>query len=217
MKQITVLVADDHAVFREGLCMLLSQEPDMKVVGEAVDGHQAIAMAEALRPDIMLLDVRMPRLDGLKALPRIRLKSPETKILILSGFLEDDFIVEALQNGAKGYLVKTLSTGDLLKAIRATHAGEVWAERKVLAHLLDDLLQKVNPPKLPASEARMDLTNREQEIVKWATQGLTNKEIAARLGISDKTVKTHLGNIFSKLKISRRLQLLLHRISGGPH
>lgn len=213
MDQIKVLIADDHALFREGLSLLLEQHPDIKVIGEAADGFQALQMAETLQPDILLLDVRMPGMGGIEVLSKIRLKSARTKVLILSGFLEDEFIVEALQNGAKGYLLKTLSHGEIAKAIRATHAGEFWAERKVLSHVFEILLQQVNAHQLPLSEMRANLTDREQEIVSWVMQGMTNKEIAAQLGISEKTVKTHLGNIFSKLKISRRLQLLLYRIA----
>ncbi|MBI2902083.1 MAG: response regulator transcription factor [Candidatus Methylomirabilis oxyfera] len=215
MDQINVLLVDDHALFREGLRMLLEQHADIKIVGEAGDGFQAIRMVESLQPDIMLLDVQMPRMGGIEVLSKIRHKSSKTKVLILSAFLEDEMIIEALQNGAKGYLLKTLSHKEIARAIRATHSGEFWAERKVLSHVLETLLQKVHARQAPLSEMRVSLTDREQEIVEWVMQGMTNKEVAARLGISEKTVKTHLGNIFSKLKISRRLQLLLYRIADG--
>ena len=212
MNQITVLIADDHALFREALHLLLAQEGDIQVVGEATDGQQALIMTEAFQPDILLLDVRMPGVNGLDALPRIRAKSPGTKVLMLSGYPEDDFIVEALQLGAKGYLSKSLTRADLVKAIRATHAGELWAERKMLMQTLKSLLQKVNNLHVsPSPETGEALTDREHEIVKWVIQGMTNKEIAAQLGISDKTVKTHLSNIFGKLKVSRRIQLVLYR------
>jgi two-component system response regulator DegU len=213
MDPIKVLIADDHALFREGLRMLLTQESGIQVVGEATQGDEALSMAEALEPDILLLDIRMPKVDGLTVLPKIREKSPRTKVLILSAFFDDDLIIEAMQNGAKGYLLKEATYKDLIKAIYATHAGELWAERKVLTQLLESLFQKVNDPHVPISEIRENLTEREQEIVKWVIHGMTNKEIATQLGISDKTVKTHLGNIFSKLKVSRRLELLLYRIA----
>jgi DNA-binding NarL/FixJ family response regulator len=212
MRQITVLIADDHALFREGLRMLLAQEEDILCVGEAVDGVEAVTLAEALKPDILLLDVKMPGGDGLKFLSKIRARSPGTKVLILSGFPEDEFIIEALQSGAKGYLPKTLTHADLVKAIRATHAGELWAGRRIITQVLESLLQKVMSLQRPLSEARNSLTGREQEVVNWVIQGMTNKEIAAQLGISDKTVKTHLSNIFDKLSVSRRLQLLLYQI-----
>lgn len=196
--------------------MLLAQEPAISVVGEAADGLQAIRLAEALQPDILLLDIRMPGLGGIEALPQIREKSPGTKVLILSGFSEGELMAKALQLGAKGYLSKLLTHRDLIRAIRATYAGEVWAERKVLSEVLESLRQKMQEKNLPLSDMQETLTDREHEIVKWVIQGMTNKEIATRLGISDKTVKTHLSNIFNKLKISRRLQLVLHRIVEQP-
>lgn len=213
MDPIKVLIADDHAMFREALRMRLTQESGIQVVGEATQGDEALSMAEALEPDILLLDIRMPKVDGLTVLPKIREKSPRTKVLILSAFFDDDLIIEAMQNGAKGYLLKDATYKDLIKAICATYAGELWAERKVLTQLLESLFQKVNDLHVPISEIRENLTEREQEIVKWVIHGMTNKEIATQLGISDKTVKTHLSNIFSKLKVSRRLELLLYRIA----
>ncbi len=210
MNRITVLIADDHALFREGLRLVLSQEESIQIVGEATDGKQSLIMTEALQPDILLLNVRLPEMNGLDALPKIRAKSPGTKVLILSSYPEDDFIVEALRRGAKGYLSKTLTRADIVKAIRVTHAGELWTERKMLTQTLESLLQKANS--VAPQRPREALTDREREIVKWVIQGMTNKEIAAQLGISDKTVKTHLSNIFGKLKLSRRLQLLLYRI-----
>lgn len=196
--------------------MLLAQEPAISMVGEAADGLQAIRLAEALHPDILLLDIRMPGLGGIEALPQIREKSPGTKVLILSGFFEGELMIQALQLGAKGYLSKLLTHRDLIKAIRATYAGEVWAERKVLSEVLESLRQNIQEKNLPLSDMQETLTDREHEIVKWVIQGMTNKEIATRLGISDKTVKTHVSNVFNKLKISRRLQLVLHRIVEQP-
>ncbi len=212
MHQITVLIADDHALFREGLRMLLAQDHNIMVVGEAADGLQALSLADSLQPDILLLDIRMPEVGGLEALPRIRAKCPMTKILILSGFPEDELISKALEMGAKGYLLKTLTHKDLLKAIHATYAGEIWAERRVLTHILESLRKRVRDLHRPLAETRETLTDREQEVVTWVMQGKTNKEIASQLGISESTVKTHVSNIFSKLRVSRRLQLLLYRI-----
>ena len=212
MYQITVLIADDHDLFREGLRMLLAQDRGIMVVGEATDGLKALSLTKSLQPDILLLDVRMPELDGLEALPRIRATCPMTKVLVLSGFPEDEFIARALELGAKGYLLKTLTHKDLLKAIHATHAGELWAERKVLAAVFETMVHKLRGPSLCQPDLRQPLTEREQEIVKHVIQGMTNKEVATQLGISDATVKTHMTNIFSKLKVSRRLQLLLRQI-----
>ncbi len=213
MQQITVIVADDHALFREGLITLLSQYNDIKVVGEAADGLETVSLVEALQPDILLLDIRMPKLSGLEVLAKIRLSSPRTRTLILSGFIEDEYITEAFHHGAKGYVVKVTTHQNLVKAIRTTHAGELWAERKVLSQVVDSLLQRMEGLNSPQSALRETLTEREQEVVKWVIQGMMNKEIATQLGISEKTVKAHLSNIFSKLKVSRRLQLLLHQIA----
>lgn len=213
-RSIRVLIADDHPLFREGLALLLAQEPDIRVAGQAVDGPQTLRMAEALQPDILLLDIRMPEANGLDDLPKILRKSPKTKILIVSGFLEEDLLVEALQHGAKGYIPKTSTQSDLIKAIRATHAGEIWAGRRALAHLLENLLQKANGLEGALSATRSILTNKEREVVKYVIQGMTNKEIAPRLNVSEKTIKTHLSNIFKKLNVSRRAEILLYRFVG---
>ena len=213
MNRIKVLIADDHALFREGLGMLLAQQDDIQVVGEAKDGLETLNQVEALQPDILLLDILMPEVGGLEVLPKIRARCPKTKVLMLTGFLEEELITEAMQNGAKGYLLKGADYKELVKAIRATHAGELWAERKVLTLLLESLFEKVSGLHASRSVSRESLTEREHEIVGWVIQGMTNKEIAEQLGISDKTVKTHLSNIFSKLKVSRRLELLLYRIA----
>ncbi len=193
--------------------MLLAQDNRIMVVGEAEDGLQALSLTEYLQPDILLLDVQMPEVGGLEILPKLRAKCPLTKVLILSGFPEDELRTRALELGARGYLLKTLTHKDLLKAIHAAYAGEIWAERRVLTQILDNLRKKVHDLYGPLAETRESLTNREQEVVTWVMQGKTNKEIAAQLGISESTVKTHVSNIFSKLRISRRLQLLLHRIA----
>lgn len=192
--------------------MLLEQEPAISVVGEAADGLQAISMAETLQPDILLLDIQMPGLGGIEALLHIHKKSPRTRVLILSGFSNDEFMIQALQLGARGYLEKTLSHKDVAKAIRAIYNGEIWADRKVLTQVMENLYRKVHGVNAPFLETQETLTDRERDIVRWVIQGMTNKEIAARLGISDKTVKTHLSNIFSKLKINRRLELILYQI-----
>lgn len=216
MSPISVLIADDHALFRGGLGALLRRHKDIQVVGEATDGRQAISMVEALQPDILLLDVQMPELDGLEALLQVRKKSPRTKVLMIAKVLKDEFIIKALQLGAKGYVSKSLKHTALVKAIRATYAGEIWAERRILTQVLESLCRTVHGMNPSLSEIQQTLTAREREIVKWTIQGMTNKEIAARLGISDKTVKAHLNHVFGKLKISRRLQLTLHRIVRQP-
>lgn len=211
MPKITVLIADDHALFREGLGKLLAQSDDIQVVGEAADGLQVTDMVEALQPNILLLNPQLARLGGIDVLPLIRRKSPRTRTLILCESSDNDHMINALQLGAKGCVAKTFTHKDLVRAIRAVDNGEIWAERKVLTQVLESLRRKVYGANVPSREMQDTLSDREQEIVKWVIQGRTNKEIAAELGISDKTVKAHLSNIFGKLNISRRLELVLNR------
>lgn len=191
--------------------MLLSQEPAISVVG-ATDCNQAVSMVEALQPDVLLLAVNTPEPNALDLLPLVGKRSSRTRVLILFGFSDEGFMSRALQLGAKGYVPKALNRNDLVKAIQAIHVGENWAGRKVLAEVLESLCRKAYEVNRCLPEKQEVLTDREQDVVKWVIQGMTNKEIAARLDISDKTVKTHLSNIFSKLKINRRLQLALHQI-----
>lgn len=212
MDRISVLIADDHTLSREGLCALLAQEPAIFVVGGA-DCHQAIGLVEARQPDILLLAVNAPEPNALDLLPVVSRKSSRTRVLMLSASPDDELMSRALQLGAKGYVLKTLNRNDLVKAIRAVHAGENWAGRKVLAEVLESLYQKTYQMNRCLLEKQEALTDRERDVVKWVIQGMTNKEIAARLDISDKTVKTHLSNIFSKLKVNRRLQLAFHQIA----
>ncbi len=207
--RIRVFIVSDLAILREALCMLLASEEDIRVVGESVDGQEALNGVETLKPDIVLLDIQTPELDGCEVIVRLRAKSPGTKILILARALESSFVAGALRDGAKGCLMKTAKPRELVKAIRAVQDGEMWAERKALTECLEGLLQKVNDLSRPVSVAQEALTGREHEIVQWVSQGMTNKEVATRLSISEKTVKTHVSNIFRKLNISRRLELLL--------
>lgn len=211
MSPISVLIAADSTPFREELRMVLAQEQAISVVG-AVDGHQAASITEALRPDILLLTANRPGRAALDMLPVIRKRSPDTRVLILSEESDDEFIGNALELGAKGCVSKTVDHKDLVKAMQTIYAGEMWVGRKLLAGVLESLRQKTQELNYPFSEAQATLTSREQEVVRWVIQGMTNKQIAARLEISDKTVKAHLSNIFSKLKINRRLQLALYRI-----
>jgi DNA-binding NarL/FixJ family response regulator len=209
---VRVLIASEHALFREGLRLSLAQHEGMQVVGEAADGPQTLRLAEALQPDILLLDVQKPQAGELEILPHLRAESPRTHVLILAGVLEDAFIVEALQQGAMGYLLKTATQGDLVKAVHAVCAGELWVQRKVLTEVLEYMRQMIRELQCLPIEWQETLTDREREVVTWVMRGRTNKEIATQLAISEKTVKAHLRNIFPKLKVSRRAQL-----RSAPH
>jgi len=214
MEKITILIADDNPAFRKSLRALLAHEADMVVVGEATDGREALDLAERLQPSLILLDVVMPKAIGLEGLSRLRTKSPGTKVLILSAYSGDEYVAEALMYGGKGYILKTAHPDELIKAIRITHSGDLWAGRRVVAKTLEGLLQKVHPEEDLLQDLRDELTGREREVMKWVVLGQRNKEIARQLGISEETVKTHLRNIFRKLQITRRSQLILQRYRG---
>jgi DNA-binding NarL/FixJ family response regulator len=209
---VRVLIASEHVLFREGLRLSLVQQEDMQVIGEAADGPQTLHMAEALQPDILLMDVQKPQAGEAEILSHLRARSPRTHILILASILDNAFIIEALQQGAMGYLLKTATQRDLVKAIHAIYAGELWVQRKVLTAVIEHMRQMIRAlPGLPL-ELQETLTDRECEVVTWVMRGKTNKEIATQLAISEKTVKAHLRNIFPKLKVSRRAQLC-----GAPY
>ena len=204
---VMVLIASDHAIFREELRLSLAQQEGIQVIGEAADGPQTLHMVEALQPDILLLYVQKPKACELDLLSNIRVRSPRTHVLILSDVFEDAFIAEALQQGAMEYLLKTAPQRDLVKAIYATYAGELRAQRKVLTEMLDRMHQKMRELHGLPLKLQETLTDRECEITTWVMRGMTNKEIATQLNISEKTVKAHLRNIFQKLEVSRRAQL----------
>jgi DNA-binding NarL/FixJ family response regulator len=209
---VRVLIASEHALFQGGLRLSLAQQEDIQVIGEAADGPQTLCLAEDLQPNILLLDVQRPQTSELVILSHLRARSPRTHILILAGVLDDAFIVEALQQGVMGYLLKTATQCDLVKAIHAIDAGELWVQRKVLTEVLEHMRQMIRALPGPPIEWQETLTDREREVVTWVMQGKTNKEVATQLAISEKTVKAHLRNIFPKLKVSRRAQLC-----GAPY
>ncbi|HSF34370.1 MAG TPA: response regulator transcription factor [Candidatus Tectomicrobia bacterium] len=207
MDQITVLISDVHAVLRERISRFLRQQKDIQVVGEATDWRQVLSQVEALRPHILILDLGMPKMGGLEALPQIRVKSPTTKILVRAEFFEEDFVARGLQDGIHGCVLKSAPPPELLKAIRTTHAGEFWVQRRLVTRVVESLRFKVEELQGSAWQLGDVLSKREQEVVIWAMQGMTNKEIGGQLGISAKTVKTHLQHVFRKLNVRRRVQL----------
>lgn len=207
MDPITVLIADAHATFRQQLSRLLAEQVDVQVVSAATDGCQVLRLMAALYPHILLLDIRMPKMGGLEVLAKIRGKSPSTKILILADRVEEEFIAAALLHGVQGCLLRTAPPTELVKAVRAIHAGELWAQRKLLARVVERLRARVEELQGAAWQLREVLSEREQEVAILAVRGMTNQEIAVQLGISAKTVKTHLQNVFRKLKVRRRVQL----------
>lgn len=197
---IRVLVADDHAVVRSGLGQLLATAPDLELAGEARDGEEAVATAEAARPDVILMDISMPNLDGVEATRKIIARDPEARIVMLTSMADNRKILDALEAGASGYLLKHAGPDELLNSIRAAAAGDAPLDPKAARALLDS---RRNP------SAEKTLSAREQEVLRLVTQGLANKQIARRLAISERTVKAHLTNVFSRIGVTDRTQAAL--------
>ncbi len=213
---IRLLLADDHVMLRQGTAELLRREPDLEVVGEAGDGQQAIELARALKPDIVVMDVRMPVLSGIEATRRIRESLPDVQVLVLTAHDDDQYIFSLLQAGASGYLLKTAPVSDLVKAIRQVRSGESPLDpaiaRKVVVHMSGD--RKQEPPGAETSTTP-ELTARELEVLQLLTHGRSNRAIAEELCLSDRTVQAHLTSIFAKMQVSSRLEAVLAGIRRG--
>jgi NarL family two-component system response regulator LiaR len=207
---IRLLIADDHTIVREGLRALFATEPGIEVVGEAADGEQAVDLARRLQPDVVLLDMVMPRKDGLSAIPAIRAHSPAARILVLTSFAEDDKVFPAIKAGALGYLLKDSSPAELLQAIRSVHQGEASLHPTIARMLIKELNRPPAGP--PTAEP---LTEREVEVLRLVAQGLSNDDIAARLVVSERTVRTHVSNILDKLHLANRTQATLYALKQG--
>jgi NarL family two-component system response regulator LiaR len=208
--KIRVLIADDHAVVREGLRGLIGYQADMEVVGEAEDGLQAVLRARALQPDVILLDLVMPRMGGLEAIREIIEENPQARILVLTSFAEDNSVFPAIKSGALGYLLKDSSPQQLLQAIREVHRGESSLHPAVARMLIREISR---PSDLPPSEE--PLTEREMEVLRLVAQGLSNEEIAARLIISERTVRNYVSSILNKLHLANRVQAALYALREG--
>lgn len=199
---IKVLVVDDHAVVRTGLGQLLATAPDLELVGEAKDGQEAVEAAETAAPDVILMDISMPVLDGVEATRRIVARDPGARIVMLTSLADNRQILDALEAGASGYMLKHAAPDELLGAIRSAAAGDAPLDPKAARALLDS--RRVAP-----ADKDKTLSAREQEVLRLVAQGLANKQIARRLGISERTVKAHLTNVFSALGVSDRTQAAL--------
>ena len=208
---VRILLADDHPIFRDGLRRLLEAEPGFHVVGEASDGAEAVAMARKLKPDLLLLDLAMPKHPGLEAVRELGNSDNPTRILLLTAAVEKEQIVEALQLGARGVVLKESATQLLLNSIRAVIAGQYWVGRETISNLVEYLRGLLAPTPAP-KQKRFGLTPRELEIVSAVVAGYTNKDVAAHYKISEDTVKHHLSNIFDKLGVSTRLELALFAV-----
>ncbi len=207
---IRVLIADDHAVVREGLRALIEAKPDMKLIGEAEDGVQAVLLARSLKPDVILLDLMMPRMDGIQAISEIKRENPDARILVLTSFAGDDKVFPAIKAGALGYLLKDSSSQALIQAIRDVYRGESSLHPTIARKLVREFNQ-------PASAAAggPSVTGREVEVLKLIAAGLSNQEIADRLIISERTVCVHITSILGKLHLANRTQAALYALREG--
>ncbi len=208
VREIRVVIADDHAMFREALRDLLERESDFRILGEAGSGREAIEIAASLKPDILLLDLIMPRLSGIEALRRLTHVSPEVRIILLVDSPERSQIVEALKLGARGVVSKETSAQLLLKSIHAVASGEYWVGHQNVSDLID-FLRNADPKPSARSSSGFRLTRRQIEIIAAIVDGYTNKEIAKKLSISEQTVKHHLTSIFEKVGVTNRLELAI--------
>ena len=212
---IRLLIVDDHAIVREGLRTVLAEAPDVEIVGEAADGPSAVVQAQALQPDVMLLDLMLPGLNGIEVTQRVRQAQPSCRILLLTSFAEDQNVVAAMQAGAAGYLLKDVLQGDLLNAIRQSMVGEPVLHPEVQRKLIEHLTR---PPAAPPAVTRAqvaDLTDREHDVLRLIAQGRSNREIADQLHITEGTVKGHVSNILSKLHLQDRTQAALFAVRQG--
>jgi NarL family two-component system response regulator LiaR len=203
---VRILVVDDHGVVRQGLRMYLALDPELEVVGEAANGAEALSLAHELRPDVILMDLLMPVMDGIAATQAIRRELPEVEVIALTSVLEDRAVYGAMRAGAIGYLLKDTQADELCQAIKAAAAGQVQMSPSVAARLLREV---------PAPPSPEPLTERETEVLRQLAQGKSNKEIAASLVIAEKTVRTHVSNVLAKLGVTSRTQAALHAVRTG--
>lgn len=213
MDKIAILLADDHVLVREGTRELLEREKDMLVVGEAGDGEEAVGLTAELHPDVVIMDIAMPKLNGIEATKRIKVANPETAVLILSAYDDDQYIFALLEAGAAGYLLKDVPSHELVEAIRAVNAGESALHPAIARKVINRFAS-------PRGEARAEvavdqLSKREMEVLKLAARGMTNMEIAQGLVLSVRTVQGHLSNIFSKMQVGSRTEAVIQALNRG--
>jgi DNA-binding NarL/FixJ family response regulator len=221
--KIRIVVADDHPIFRDGLCKLLGLEEDFQVVAQAQDGRQVLDVLQQFEPDILLLDLKMPGLDGLATLQRLQAAKNRTRVIVLTASDDKNEFVQAMKLGTSGIVLKQTATELLIKSIRKVHAGEIWLDSHTTAAVIRQFVANDEAPAAPAPQTqsrereRSPLSQREREIVALVAQGFKNKEMAEKMFISEQTVKNHLHNIFDKLGVSDRLELALYAIHNNLH
>src|SRR5579871_3733468 len=221
--KIRIVVADDHPIFRDGLCKLLALEEDFEVVAQAQDGREVLDVLQQYEPDILLLDLKMPGLDGLGTLQRLQAARNRTRVIVLTASDDKNEFVQAMKLGTSGIVLKQTATDLLIKSIRKVHAGEIWLDSHTTAAVIRQFVSndEVAPPPQqapqPRERERSPLSQREREIVALVAQGFKNKEMVEKMFISEQTVKNHLHNIFDKLGVSDRLELALYAIHNNLH
>lgn len=215
MDKIRILLAEDHAVVREGTRSLLEQEEDLQVVAEAGDGEEAVRLAQELQPNVVLMDVAMPRLSGVEATRRIKEICPSASVLVLSAYDDDQYVFALLEAGAAGYLLKNVRGRELIEAVRATYSGESVLSPSVARKVLNRFAAAGRRLPKDGEQEEQPLTSREMAVLGLAAQGLSNKEIARELAVSVRTVQAHLGNIFSKLQVGSRTEAVVLALRRG--
>ena len=207
---IRVLIVDDHTIVRKGIRALLAEIAGIEVVGEAGNGQEAVAQAETLHPDVILMDLAMPKMDGIEATRQIKASQPDSRILVMTSFAADDKVFPAIKAGALGYLLKESTPEDLVQAIHQIHRGESSLHPTIARKVLQEITHPPDRPPTPNP-----LTEREAEVLRLVAQGLSNQDIARKLNISDPTVRTHVSNIMSKLHLATRIQAALYALREG--
>jgi DNA-binding NarL/FixJ family response regulator len=216
--KIRIVVADDHPIFRDGLCKLLALEEDFQVVAQAQDGKQVLEVLQECEPDVLLLDLKMPGLDGLATLQRLQAMKHRTKVIVLTASEDKNEFIQAMKFGTSGIVLKQTATELLIKSIRKVYAGEIWLDSHTTAAVMRQFAAADEMPAAPPPpRERPPLSQREREIVALVAQGFKNKEMAEKMFISEQTVKNHLHNIFDKLGVSDRLELALYAIHHNLH
>lgn len=213
MEQIRILIVDDHTVVRDGLASMLARQQDFQVVGEASNGAEAVEKTQELKPDVTLMDLRMPEMDGVEAMRNIKEQDADAKFIVMTTFDTDEYIFDAIEAGAKGYLLKDASRDALFDAVRAVHRGESLIEPGVASRLLDRLAQLSKRGNEPGPSNI--LSAREIEVLQLMSTGSANKQIAASLSVSESTVKTHVANIFQKLDVNHRTEAVTQALQRG--
>lgn len=210
---IRIILADDHAAMRHGLRLILEQQPDFEVLGEVSDGREAVALAETLKPDVAVLDITMPNLNGIEAARQITAKQPEVSVIILSMHADESFVLRALKAGARGYVLKESAEGDLINAIRLVSEGKSFFSPLVSRMLVQDYVRQMQDKDVEDSYEL--LTSRERELLQLVAEGKSNKDVANMLNLSVYTVETHRSNILSKLNLHSVPELILYAVRKG--